>query len=165
MGVLHDAFLLCFMVIPSFSKITKGIIEEWKSAIVTYSKDPYVTATDFFPPNCGLTSDYGGWCNKPRKHFEMSTLGFYETKEKRDDMVPVQDRRINYPRNGGLQFTIGVNASVVVKIKRSKIGWLYLSDQPLSFKVTSSSGRREVSYNLTPSEWQFGQTFEGKHLR
>ncbi|ERN11555.1 hypothetical protein AMTR_s00022p00153780 [Amborella trichopoda] len=52
-----------------------------------------VTATDFCPPNYGLPSDYGGWCNHPREHFEMSALAFYEIAEKQADMVPVQYRR------------------------------------------------------------------------
>eukprot|EP00268_Persea_americana_P018456 TRINITY_DN19198_c0_g1_i3.p1 TRINITY_DN19198_c0_g1~~TRINITY_DN19198_c0_g1_i3.p1 ORF type:complete len:192 (+),score=26.61 TRINITY_DN19198_c0_g1_i3:71-646(+) len=35
-----------------------------------------VTATDFCPPNYGLPNDYGGWCNYPREHFEMSKSAF-----------------------------------------------------------------------------------------
>lgn len=52
-----------------------------------------LTATDFCPPNYGLPADYGGWCNFPRAHFEMSEAAFAEIAEKRADIVPVQYRR------------------------------------------------------------------------
>ena len=52
-----------------------------------------LTATDFCPPNYGLSSDYGGWCNFPKEHFEMSEAAFAEIAEKKADIVPVQHRR------------------------------------------------------------------------
>lgn len=52
-----------------------------------------LTATDFCPPNYGLSSDYGGWCNFPKEHFEMSEAAFVEIAERRADLVPVQYRR------------------------------------------------------------------------
>lgn len=52
-----------------------------------------LTATDFCPPNYGLSADYGGWCNFPQEHFEMSEAAFAEIAERRADMVPVQYRR------------------------------------------------------------------------
>lgn len=54
-----------------------------------------LTATDFCPPNYGLSSDYGGWCNFPKEHFEMSEAAFGEIAAKRADLVPVQYRRYN----------------------------------------------------------------------
>ncbi|RWR78304.1 expansin-A20 [Cinnamomum micranthum f. kanehirae] len=122
-----------------------------------------VTATDFCPPNYGLPNDYGGWCNYPREHFEMSKSAFTEMAEKQADIVPVQYRRVNCERNGGLRFTllghshfyqvlitnVGLDGEVIaVKVKGSKTGWIPmgrnwgqnwqcdidLSGQPLSFE-------------------------------
>ncbi|XP_058070361.1 expansin-A16 [Magnolia sinica] len=152
-----------------------------------------VTATDFCPPNYGLPSDYGGWCNYPREHFEMSESAFMEIAEKKADIVPVQYRRVNCERNGGMRFTVGgsfyfyqvliTNVGsdgevVAVKVKGSKTGWIPMGrnwgqnwqcdidliGQPLSFEVTVSSGRMVTSYNVAPGNWQFGQTFEGKQF-
>ena len=52
-----------------------------------------LTATDFCPPNYGLPADYGGWCNFPRAHFELSLAAFAEIAETRADIVPIQYRR------------------------------------------------------------------------
>jgi len=52
-----------------------------------------LTATDFCPPNYGLSADYGGWCNFPKEHFEMSEAAFAEIAERSGDIVPVQYRR------------------------------------------------------------------------
>ena len=52
-----------------------------------------LTATDFCPPDYGLSEDYGGWCNFPKEHFEMSEAAFTEIAEKKADIVPVQHRR------------------------------------------------------------------------
>ncbi|XP_043712445.1 expansin-A16-like isoform X2 [Telopea speciosissima] len=152
-----------------------------------------ITATDFCPPNYGLPSDYGGWCNFPQEHFEMSEAAFAEIAVRKADIVPVQYRRVNCERNGGLRYTVsgssyyyqvlitnvGLDGEVVaVKVKGSKTGWIPMArnwgqnwqcninfgGQPLSFEVTSNSGRTVTSYNVAPANWQFGQTFEGKQF-
>ncbi|XP_042494379.1 expansin-A20-like [Macadamia integrifolia] len=152
-----------------------------------------ITATDFCPPNYGLPSDYGGWCNFPQEHFEMSKAAFAEIAVRKADIVPVQYRRVNCARYGGLRFTVsgssyfyqvlitnvGLDGEVVaVKVKGSKTGWIpmarnwgqnwqcniNLRGQPLSFEVTSSSGRTVTSYNVAPANWGFDQTFEGKQF-
>ncbi|XP_074275560.1 expansin-A16 isoform X2 [Silene latifolia] len=128
-----------------------------------------VTATDFCPPNYGLSADYGGWCNFPNEHFEMSEDAFSEIAVKSANLIPVQYRRVDCERDGGMRFTVTGNANfyqvlitnvgldgevVAVKIKGSRTGWIPMSrnwgqywqsninlkGQPLSFEVTTSSG-------------------------
>ncbi|OMP11370.1 Expansin [Corchorus olitorius] len=153
-----------------------------------------LTATDFCPPNYGLSSDYGGWCNFPKEHFEMSEAAFAEIAERRADIVPVQYKRVKCDRRGGIRFTISGSAhffqvlitnvgldgeAVAVKVKGPKTGWIpvarnwgqnwqcniNLVGQPLSFEVTASSGRTLASYSVAPANWQFGQTYEGKQFK
>ncbi|MBA0863346.1 hypothetical protein Goshw_019753 [Gossypium schwendimanii] len=153
-----------------------------------------LTATDFCPPNYGLSSDYGGWCNFPKEHFEMSEAAFVEIAEKKADIVPVQYKRVKCERRGGMRFSmsgsahffqvlitnVGLDGEVVgVKVKGSKTGWMPMArnwgqnwhsninlvGQPLSFEVTASTGRTVASYSVAPANWQFGQTFEGKQFK
>ncbi|WOK95307.1 expansin-A16 [Canna indica] len=153
-----------------------------------------VTATDFCAPNYGLPGDDGGWCNYPREHFEMSEAAFVQIARRKADVVPVQYRRVQCERIGGMRFTItgksffhqvlisnvGSDGEIAaVKVKGSRTGWIPmgrnwgqnwqceadLRDQPLSFEITSSRGRTITSYNVAPSSWQFGQTFEGKQFQ
>ncbi|KAG2702953.1 hypothetical protein I3760_06G115300 [Carya illinoinensis] len=153
-----------------------------------------LTATDFCPPNYGLSADYGGWCNFPKQHFEMSEAAFAEIAERKADKVPVQYRRVKCERRGGLRFSLSGNSRffqvlitnvgldgevVAVKVKGSRTGWIpmgrnwgqnwqcniNLKGQPISFEVTASSGRTLASYAVAPANWQFGQTFEGKQFK
>ncbi|CAN6476473.1 unnamed protein product [Victoria cruziana] len=152
-----------------------------------------VTTTDFCPPNYGLPGDYGGWCNPPREHFEMSYPAFIKIAVPKADIVPIQYRRVSCERKGGIRFTlsgsscyhqvlitnVGLDGEVFeVKVKGSKTGWIQMGrnwgqnwqcnanliGQPLSFEITSGSGRRVTSYNAAPADWRFGQTFEGIQL-
>ncbi|KAG1326802.1 putative Expansin-A16 [Cocos nucifera] len=152
-----------------------------------------VTATDFCAPNYGLPGDYGGWCNYPREHFEMSEAAFIQIAKRKADIIPVQFRRVNCDRYGGMRFTVtgssyfyqvlitnvgSVGEVIAVKVKGSRTGWIPMArnwgqnwqcnadlrGQPLSFEVTDSSGRTVTSYNVASSKWSFGQTFEGKQF-
>lgn len=152
-----------------------------------------LTATDFCPPNYGLSADYGGWCNFPKHHFEMSEAAFAQIAKTKADMVPIQYRRVKCERIGGIRFrvtgssyfyqvlisNVGLDGEVVgVKVKGSRTGWIAmarnwgqnwqcnadLKGQPLSFEVTLSSGITVTSYNAAPSTWRFGQVFRGKQF-
>lgn len=52
-----------------------------------------VTATNYCPPNYDLPNDNGGWCNPPRRHFDMSQPAWETIAIYRGGIVPVYYRR------------------------------------------------------------------------
>ncbi|OVA12132.1 Expansin [Macleaya cordata] len=146
-----------------------------------------VTATNFCP------SGGTGWCNPPNKHFDLSEPMFLKIAEYRAGIVPVQYRRVPCVKKGGIKFEISGNPNFILiqvynvggagdvhgmAIKGSNTGWIQmkrnwgqrwqtgtnLTGQSLSFQVTTSDGKMLQSDNVTPPNWDFGKTYEGKNF-
>ncbi|KAK9131766.1 hypothetical protein Scep_011294 [Stephania cephalantha] len=61
-----------------------------------------VTATNFCPPN-----NHGGWCDPPRRHFDMSMPAFFLIARRGNEgIIPVLYRRVACKRSGGVRFTL-----------------------------------------------------------
>ncbi|KAK6947692.1 Expansin, cellulose-binding-like domain [Dillenia turbinata] len=147
-----------------------------------------ITATNLYPPNWGLDSNKGGWCNPPRTHFDMSKPAFMKIAQWKAGIVPVMFRRVPCARTGGLRFQFqgnGYGLLVYVMnvggggdiagmwVKGTKTGWIAMSHnwgasyqafaqlggQALSFKVVSYTTRETIfAWNVAPANWYAGLT-------
>eukprot|EP00270_Netrium_digitus_P014681 TRINITY_DN5031_c0_g1_i1.p1 TRINITY_DN5031_c0_g1~~TRINITY_DN5031_c0_g1_i1.p1 ORF type:complete len:354 (-),score=20.64 TRINITY_DN5031_c0_g1_i1:228-1289(-) len=73
------------------------------------SRTVTITITNLCPNNWALPSDAGGWCNFPRKHFDMSQPVFEKIAQYGAGIVPVQIRRVPCSRQGGIVFILSGN--------------------------------------------------------
>ncbi|KAG5558134.1 hypothetical protein RHGRI_008153 [Rhododendron griersonianum] len=131
-----------------------------------------VTATNFCP--LGST---GGWCNPPGKNFDMASYPYIFPKStlREDRGHNIYNQRqpgveLDFDHQRGLRrrCPIGIDHGVQhgVASYDTELGqkWqsnTYMIGQSLSIQVTTSDGRTVTSYNVAPSNWTFGQTFEG----
>lgn len=154
-----------------------------------------VTGTNHFPSNYNLPSDNGGWSNTPLEHFDIAKPAFQNIADFKAGVVPITYRRVPCQKQGGIRFTITGNpyfnevlvwnvggagdvTSVQVKGHR-KLKWTamlrswgqkwvtnaMMVGESLTFRVRASDGRFSTSWHIAPTNWQFGQTFEGKNFK
>ncbi|WOL05448.1 expansin-A30 [Canna indica] len=163
---------------------------QWRAACYRGSPIITVTATNLCPPNWAQPSDNGGWCNPPRVHFDLSKPAFMNMADWHAGIVPVMYRRVPCPVRGGIRFRLQGNSYWLLAfvmnvggggdvasmwVKGSSTGWISMSHnwgvsyqafsrlggQPLSFKVMSYTTRQTiVAYNVAPSNWNTGLTYE-----
>ncbi|OWM74839.1 hypothetical protein CDL15_Pgr004606 [Punica granatum] len=148
-----------------------------------------VTATNFCPPNYSKPND--NWCNPPLKHFDLSMPMFTKLAYYKAGITPVKYRRTPCKKQGGIKFEFrgnpywtlvlvynvaGAGDVTNVKIKGSKTGWIQMSrnwgqnwqtgtiltGQSLSFQLTDSDRNTVEINNVAPSNWQFGQIYDGR---
>ncbi|KAL2621952.1 hypothetical protein R1flu_002157 [Riccia fluitans] len=143
-----------------------------------------ITATNACPPG-----SEGGWCDPPRLHFDLSYPMFQTLAQPVGGVIPVNYKRVPCVRQGGVRFTLqgnpwfnyvlvynvgGDGDVAAVSIKGSSTDWVtmnhnwgqywsagvQLTGQTLSFEVTLGSKISLVFWNLAPTNWQIGQTYE-----
>ncbi|KAL3684986.1 hypothetical protein R1sor_003008 [Riccia sorocarpa] len=153
-----------------------------------YSNVITVTATNLCPQG-----SYGGWCDSPKIHFDLSQPAFSQIANVVAGHVSLQYQKVNCARTGGIRFYVqghtyfiqvlvynvaGAGDVTAVSIKGSNTGWIsmayswgqnwqtgtVLDGQALSIMVTASDGRTVTSNNVAGSSWQYGQTFEGSQF-
>ncbi|MFJ4685476.1 RlpA-like double-psi beta-barrel domain-containing protein [Streptomyces sp. NPDC088789] len=145
-----------------------------------------VVVTNLCPPNWYLSSDNGGWCNPPRRHFELSQPAYSRIAEIRSGIVPISFAEADADSTAPMRYTMngfpGVNRLTVisnsrwpvkqVSIKGTDTGWLPmfrtqgiiftttapLQGQALSIKVVDTHDRTVISNDVFPANWSFGQT-------
>ncbi|KAK1303328.1 Expansin-A13 [Acorus calamus] len=130
-----------------------------------------VTATNFCPPNYGLSAgggDGGGYCNPPNRHFVIPIAAFEKIALWKAGNMPVQFRRIKCARDGGVRYTLdgagyfhsvlisnvaGSGAVVAVKVKGSRTGWLPMGrNWGQNWHVNADLKGQPLSFEVTISD-------------
>ncbi|OAE28164.1 hypothetical protein AXG93_2515s1010 [Marchantia polymorpha subsp. ruderalis] len=92
-----------------------------------------VTATNFCPPG-----SFGGWCDPPQPHFDLSYPMFATLAQPVGGVIPVQYRRVSCLKQGGVRFQINGN------------NWFFLV---LVMNVAGAGDVQAVAIKGTRSEW------------
>ncbi|GJN20719.1 hypothetical protein PR202_gb08129 [Eleusine coracana subsp. coracana] len=153
--------------------------------------DPSRLGGQWCKPGNAITvtaTNFGGWCNPPRQHFDMSQPAWEHIGVYQGGIVPVQYQRVTCSRSGGVRFVInGCNYFELVNIqnlagsgsvgaawiKGTNTGWMQMSrnwganwqsnaalvGQGLSFAITTTGGQYIQFLDVAPAWWQFGQAF------
>ena len=148
-----------------------------------------ITATNFCPANYSKTQDL--WCNPPQRHFDLSMPMFTKIAQYKAGVIPVKYRRVPCIKQGGIRFELKGNLNWLlvlvynvggagdvfnVKIKGTNTNWIQMTRNwgqnwqtdaqlvglTLSFQVTISDGKMLQFDNVVPSNWQYGQNFQGR---
>ncbi|KAL2631131.1 hypothetical protein R1flu_015817 [Riccia fluitans] len=129
----------------------------------------------------------------PGPHFHLAQPAFNRIADITAGHVPIEYRRVNCVREGGIKFAIhgqrysmqvlvynvggkGDVSGLAVKGQRSE--WIQmihlwgqiwstqeiLDGQSLCFRVTSSDGRSVTSCDVAPAMWHYGKTYEGSQF-
>ncbi|KAI3880045.1 hypothetical protein MKX03_003866 [Papaver bracteatum] len=128
-------------------------------------------------------------------HFDLSQPAFSQIADLTGGFIPIQYRRVPCKKEGGIRFTIsgnpyynkvlvwnvaGAGDIKMVKVKGSKkLKWTtmrrdwgqnwvtdaMLVGESLTFRVIAGDGRSSTSWHITDTNWQFGQTYEGKNFK
>ncbi|KAG0558921.1 hypothetical protein KC19_10G064600 [Ceratodon purpureus] len=174
----------CFELRCKFIRETKSA----KNWCYNYSRSIIITATNLCPP--GST---GGWCDPPRKHFDLPMPAFETLAKRVGGVAPVYHRRVPCQKKGGIRFTMagnpwffmilihnvgGAGDVVAVKIKDPSSAWAPMYRNwgaiwtvrkqmkgALSFQITTGDGRTVTTNNAVGNGWKFGQTWEGAQMR
>ncbi|KAK1322435.1 Expansin-A13 [Acorus calamus] len=134
-----------------------------------------VTATNFCPPNYGLSvggdgggGGGGGYCNPPNQHFVMPIAAFEKIALWKAGNMPVQFRRIKCVREGGVQYRVdgaryfhsvlisnvaGAGDVVAVKVKGSMTGWLPMGrNWGQNWHINADLKGQPLSFEVTTSD-------------
>ncbi|CAM6083390.1 unnamed protein product [Calypogeia fissa] len=146
-----------------------------------------VTATNLCPQG-----SFGGWCDFPNYHFDLSQPAFSQIAAPVAGHVDLQYQRVSCVRSGGIKFqaqghtyflqvlvyNVGGMGDVTALQVKGFGGWTpmirgwgqiwqtatILDGQSLSFAVTTSDGKSVTSNDVCGNYWQYGQTFSGSQF-
>ncbi|KAL8141313.1 hypothetical protein V2J09_007334 [Rumex salicifolius] len=131
-----------------------------------------VTATNFCPPN-----NNGGWCNAPRRHFDMAQPSFLAiARAGNEGIIPVLYTKGQGNFNMVMISNVGGSGDVKAAwVKTAARGSTWtpmhrnwganwqsafdLRNHLLSFRLMLADRKTLILYDVVPSSWRYGQTF------